>query len=58
VKCLLAPEVGVKSMKTFLALLVKEVFGASAIEYGMITALISVAIILGAKIMGGLCGYP
>ena len=57
-KCLLAPELGVKSMKTFLALRVKDVFGASAIEYGMITALISVAILVGAKLMGGLCGYP
>lgn len=45
-------------MKTFLARLVKDVFGASAIEYGMITALISVAILVGAKLMGGLCGYP
>ena len=56
-KCLLAAEVGVRSMKTFLARLVKDVFGASAIEYGMITALISVAILVGAKLMGGLCGY-
>ena len=40
-------------MKTFLARLVKDVFRASAIEYGMITALISVAIILGATLMGG-----
>ena len=52
-KCLLAPEVGIVSMKTFLARLVKDVFDASAIEYGMITALISVAIIVGAKLMGG-----
>ena len=41
------------SMKTFLARLVKVVFAASAIEYGMIAALISAAIIVGAKLMGG-----
>jgi Flp pilus assembly pilin Flp len=40
-------------MKTFLARVVRGLFGASAVEYGMIAALISLAIIVGAKLMGG-----
>jgi pilus assembly protein Flp/PilA len=40
-------------MKTLIARFMKDESGATAIEYGLIAALISVAIIAGAKAVGG-----
>ena len=39
-------------MKSFLARFVKNDFGATAIEYGLIAALISIAIIVGVRSIG------
>ncbi|APG89461.1 Flp family type IVb pilin [Sinorhizobium americanum] len=39
-------------MKTILARLIKDESGATAIEYGLIAALISVALITGATALG------
>jgi len=40
-------------MKTIFARLLKDESGATAIEYGLIAALISVALITGATTLGG-----
>ncbi|UIJ95129.1 Flp family type IVb pilin [Sinorhizobium meliloti] len=40
-------------MKTLFARLMKDESGATAIEYGLIAALISVALITGATTLGG-----
>ncbi|GCA48093.1 Flp family type IVb pilin [Sinorhizobium meliloti] len=40
-------------MKTIFARLMKDESGATAIEYGLIAALISVALITGATTLGG-----
>lgn len=40
-------------MKTIFARLLKDESGATAIEYGLIAALISVALITGANALGG-----
>ena len=40
-------------MKTFFARYVKDESGATAIEYGLIAVLISVAIIAGVRAVGG-----
>ncbi|PST26842.1 Flp family type IVb pilin [Mesorhizobium plurifarium] len=40
-------------MKTIFARLMKDESGATAIEYGLIAALISVALITGATALGG-----
>jgi len=40
-------------MKTFLARFAQDESGATAIEYGLIAALIGVAIVTGARAIGG-----
>ncbi|MNY82187.1 Flp/Fap pilin component [compost metagenome] len=47
--CRFSAEVGMRLIRAFLA----DVRGAAAIEYGLIAALISVALIGGARALGG-----
>ncbi len=47
--CRFCTEVGMRVVRAFLA----DIRGATAIEYGLIAALISVALIGGAQVLGG-----